>query len=94
MARDSARIVTTPITANTSCTRVDTLMSASAITRISASSMQYSGNQPRCTLVLAASTADRKSAEMISTNEMPSANAVAYIQPARNPTGGPRPRTV
>jgi hypothetical protein len=94
MARASATIVSTPITAKTSCTRVDTLMSARAITRISASSMQYSGNQPRCTLVSAVSTVDRKSAEMISTNEIPMANAVAYIHPATNPARGPRPRTV
>jgi hypothetical protein len=85
MARDRATIVSTPITAKTSCTRVETRMSARAITRISASRMQYSGNQPRCTLVLAVSTAERKSAEMIKTNEIPIANAVAYIQPARKP---------
>ncbi len=93
MASDRATIVSTPITANSSCTRVETLMSARAISRIIASRMQYSGNQPTCALVLAASTADRKSAEMIRTNEMPTAKAIAYIQPATKPICGPRPRT-
>jgi hypothetical protein len=68
----------TPITANTSCARVETLMSTRARRHMIARSTASHANQLRCTLALVERTAAKKSLATMSTKAIPTAYAIAH----------------